>query len=86
MAHITGYGFPTSVSVGDLFKSLKDGGLYEFQGGDATDPLNWLLLNGVLAKDPDTSKWGPKQAGAFWHDKSTGKHKKWDGKQIVILG
>lgn len=44
------------------------------------------MVSGQLVKDPDTSSWGMKQAGAIWHDKVTGKHKKWDGTQVVILG
>lgn len=60
---------------------------YEYLGGDPSNiDVNWILENGLLAGDPDTTLWTPNQIGAKWINVSEMKYKGWNGTQIIVLG
>ena len=65
--------FPKNSNAGYLHYDVNGGREYKFLGGgDSNDPNNWLLVGGRLNGHPDTSTWGPRQAGANWYNTSLG--------------
>ena len=87
MSDSYGASFPSSsTNIGHTHYNTITGGIYRYMGGDISNANNWLLVDGILATDPDTASWGLAQRGASWYDKSTDQSKGWDGTQIVIKG
>lgn len=60
---------------------------YIYLGGDpANINVNWMLMNGLLTDDPDTTHWTDRQTEAKWINVSEMKYKGWNGTQTVVLG
>ena len=86
MADSVGGGFPTTnLQIGHIFCDRDDLTLWKFLGGDPQLASSWLLINGQVSEQPDTSLWGLAQAGAVWFHAPSQVYYGWDGVQIVPM-
>lgn len=82
-----GSSFPSSgTSPGHEHLDITTGKIYRYLRGDPSIETNWILIDGQLISDPNTSSWGTSQAGARWFNKIENQYKGWNGLQIVLLG
>ena len=83
----SGNQFPSGmVQIGDRCAITDNNGLsiYRYIGGNPRVSTNWVLVEGRLAAQPDTTGWGTNQAGAAWYNYVDSQAYMWDGVQIVI--
>lgn len=86
MANSTGKGFPsTNLQVGHLFADIDDNTLWRFIGGDPRLVTSWVLINGNVNTQPDTSQWGLNQAGALWFYQPERTYYGWNGTERVPI-
>ena len=85
MADSGGNNFPVKgINVGHIHQDLIGGGIYRYLGGTPTDIANnWLLFDGEISSDPDTSSWGTRQDGAKWFNTADNRFKGWNGSAII---
>jgi len=81
--HFPGKGF----SIGYTHQDAVGGGIYRYLGGDPSNTsTNWLLIDGELKSQPDTSGWGTRQNGARWFNTTDGSFYGWNGSFIIYIG
>lgn len=86
MANSSGKGFPsTNLQLGHLFADVDDNTLWKFIGGDPKLVTSWLLINGNVNVQPDTSQWGLNQAGALWFYTPEHTYYGWNGTERVPI-
>lgn len=86
MADSVGKGFPTtSLQRGHIFCDLDDMSYWKYISGDPRLVSSWVLVNGVLQTQPDTSLWGVNQAGAMWFYAPEQSYYGWDGSALVMI-
>lgn len=88
MADSTGTSFPShSLQEGHEFFNNLTKIKYRFLGGGApSDPLNWMIVDGQVASDPDVSEWTARHRGSRWYNTTDEQFKGWNGSQIVLIG
>lgn len=87
MSKYTGTSFPDGANEGDDFYHTSQRLLYRFLGnGLPSDPLNWIICDGQVAVDPDTTGWGDNQRGAKWFNYTEMQWKGWNSTEIVLIG
>ena len=83
---VGGGGFPTTnLQIGHIFCDRDDLTLWKFLGGEPRLASSWLLINGRVNEQPDTSLWGLAQAGAVWFHAPSRVYYGWDGVQLVPM-
>lgn len=86
MADSIGKGFPTTnLQIGHVFCDIDDFSYWKYLGGPPASVASWVLFQGILPSQPDTSEWGLAQAGAMWFIPSSKTYYGWDGRQIITV-
>lgn len=85
-SQFVGTSFPANASYGDTYFDMKNNLLYRFIGSNSLDSLHWIIFDGSVSVDPDTTGWGDRQRGAKWFNYTDVQWKCWNGIEIVLMG
>lgn len=86
MADSIGKGFPrNNLQIGHTFCDIDDLTLWKYVGGPTDVVSSWVLISGQLNEQPETSLWGPQQAGSTWFYVPEQTYYGWDGRQLVSM-
>lgn len=86
MANSVGKGFPSAnIQIGHVFCDIDDLTLWKYLGGDPKIVTSWLLIQGRVGTQPDTTLWGVAQAGAVWFYEPEGMYYGWNGSERVLI-